>query len=191
MSKIGYVRCSTADQNPARQIEMMKEGGCSKVFSDMMSGKNTDRPGLKAMMEYIREGDVVYVESISRLARSTRDLLNIVDEFQTKGVEFISQKESIDTTTPQGRFMLTVFAALAELEREQIKQRQAEGIAIAKAQGKYKGKQPKQFDRYLFDQLYKEWKEGLITQKYMCRTLRMSRTTLYKYIKIKEEKEKK
>ena len=92
MSKIGYVRCSSADQNPARQLDLLKEEGCDKVFSDMLSGKNTDRPGLKAMLDYIREGDVVFVESISRLARSTRDLLNIVDEFQTKGVEFISQK---------------------------------------------------------------------------------------------------
>ena len=152
----------------------------------MLSGKNTDRPGLKAMLDYIREGDVVFVESISRLARSTRDLLNIVDEFQTKGVEFISQKEMIDTTTPQGRFMLTVFAAMAELERDQIRQRQAEGIKIAKEQGKYKGRQPIQYDRYLFDQLYAEWKKGNITQKYMCQKLKMSRSTLSRIIREKK-----
>lgn len=186
MSKIGYVRCSSADQNPARQLDLLKEEGCVKVFSDMLSGKNTDRPGLKAMLDYIREGDVVFVESISRLARSTRDLLNIVDEFQTKGVEFISQKEMIDTTTPQGRFMLTVFAAMAELERDQIRQRQAEGIKIAKEQGKYKGRQPIQYDRYLFDQLYAEWKKGNITQKYMCQKLKMSRSTLSRIIREKK-----
>lgn len=183
MSKIGYARCSTTDQNPARQKEFLKEVGCEKVFLDMMSGKDTNRPELKKMLEYVREGDTLYVESISRLARSTRDLLNIVDELNEKGVQFVSQKESIDTNSPQGKFMLTVFAAMAELEREQIKQRQAEGIAIAKAEGKYKGRMAIQFDRYMFEQLYKEWKDGKITQKYMCEKLRMSRRTLYKYIK--------
>lgn len=183
MSKIGYARCSTVDQNPARQELILKEAGCEKVFLDMLSGKDRNRPQLKKMLEYVREGDVLYVESISRLARSTRDLLSIVDELNEKNVQFISQKESIDTASPQGKFMLTVFAAMAELEREQIKQRQAEGIAIAKAQGKYKGRQAKQFDRYQFEQLYKDWKAGKITQKYMCEKLRMSRRTLYKYIK--------
>lgn len=187
MSKIGYVRCSTADQNPQRQIEMLKEKGCVKVFSDMLSGKDKNRPGLQAMQDYIREGDVVYVESISRLARSTRDLLSIVDDFKEKGVEFVSQKENIDTTTPQGKFMLTVFAAMAELERDQIHQRQAEGIAIAKKAGKYKGRTPIKYDHYLFDELYKEWKDGKITQKYMCQKLKMSRTTLYNLIKKKNQ----
>lgn len=183
MSKIGYARCSTADQNPARQEQILKEAGCEKIFLDMLSGKDRNRPELKKMLDYVREDDVLYVESISRLARSTRDLLTIVDELTEKGVHFVSQKESIDTTTPQGKFMLTVFAAMAELERDQIRQRQAEGIAIAKAQGKYKGRQAKQFDRYLFEQLYKEWKDGDITQKYMCKKLGMSQRTLYKYIK--------
>ena len=107
MSKIGYARCSTTDQNPARQEEWLKQQGCEKVFLDMLSGKDTNRPQLKAMLDYVREGDVLYVESISRLARSTRDLLNIVDQLTEKKVQFFSQKESIDTTTPQGKFMLT------------------------------------------------------------------------------------
>lgn len=190
MSKIGYARCSTADQNPARQEQILKEAGCEKIFLDMLSGKDRNRPELKKMLDYVREDDVLYVESISRLARSTRDLLTIVDELTEKGVHFVSQKESIDTTTPQGKFMLTVFAAMAELEREQIKQRQAEGIAIAKAQGKYKGRQPKQYDHYLFEQLYKEWKAGEITQKYMCKKLGMAQRTLYKYIKQYEANKK-
>lgn len=183
MSKIGYARCSTVDQNPARQELILKEAGCEKVFLDIMSGKDRNRPELTKMLDYVREDDILYVESISRLARSTRDLLSIVDELKSKGVQFVSQKESIDTATPQGKFMLTVFAAMAELEREQIKQRQAEGIAIAKAEGKYKGRQAKQFDRYQFEQLYRDWKAGKITQKYMCDKLKMSKRTLYKYIK--------
>ena len=181
--KIGYVRCSTLDQNPARQEQILKDFGCEKVFSDMLSGKNTDRPGLQAMLEFVREGDILYVESISRLARSTRDLLNIVDDLQKKNVQFISEKEKIDTTTPQGKFMLTVFAAMADLEREQIRQRQVEGIRIAKSAGKYKGRQPIQYDIFLFEQLYAQWKNGEITQKYMCRKLNISRSTLSRRVK--------
>lgn len=183
MAKIGYVRCSSADQNPARQEEILKKAGCKKVFSDMLSGKDRNRPGLQAMLDYIREGDVLYVESISRLARSTRDLLQIVEELQTKGVQFVSEEESIDTCTPQGKFILTVFAALSELERDQIHQRQAEGIAIAKQQGRYQGRQPIQFDKYLFEQLYKQWEDGDITQKYMCKKLHMSSATLTRRIR--------
>lgn len=191
MSRIGYVRCSTVDQNPDRQEEILKKSGCDKVFVDMMSGKDTNRPGLQAMLEYIREGDEVYVESISRLARSTKDLLSIVDELNKKNVQFISQKESIDTATPQGKFMLTVFGAMAELERDQIRQRQSEGIAIAKAKGKYKGKQKKNYDHYLFEQLYKDWRNGVITQKYMCKRLDVSRSTLARIIRQKKTSENK
>lgn len=107
-----------------------------KVFIDKLSGKNTDRPQLQAMFSYVREGDVVVVSDFSRLAKSTRDMLQIVQELTDKGVGLVGLKENVDTDTPQGRFMLTVFAALAELERETILQRQREGIAIAKQQGK-------------------------------------------------------
>ena len=182
MAKIAYIRCSTEDQNPARQEETMRSLGCVKVFTDMLSGKDTNRPGLQAMLEYVREGDTLYVESFSRLARSTRDLLQIIDQLHQKGVQFISQKECIDTHPPQGKFMLTVFAALSELEREQIRQRQAEGIAIAKRNGKYTGRQPIHYDHYLFEQLYRQWKAGEVTQKYMCKKLNMSRTTLSRRI---------
>ena len=185
--KIGYYRCSTTDQNPARQEQILHDIGCEKVFSDMLSGKDRNRPGLQEMLGYVREGDVLYVESFSRLARSTRDLLEIVDELKQKKVTFVSQKEGIDTDTPQGQFMLTVFAAMAELERSQIRQRQAEGIAIAKREGKYKGRQKKHIDSLLFDELYKKWKAGEITQKYMCQKLTISRSTLYRIIRTKEE----
>lgn len=137
--KIGYVRVSTQEQNTARQEVLMKDLGVTEVYIDRMSGKSSDRPELKKLMEYVRKGDTVIVESISRFARNTRDLLELVEQLTAKGVEFVSKKEAIDTTTPSGKFMLTIFGAVAELEREYILQRQKEGIAIAKANGIYKG----------------------------------------------------
>jgi DNA invertase Pin-like site-specific DNA recombinase len=116
----------------------MRELGVDEVFVDRMSGKNTNRPELVRMMEYVRHGDAVIVEAISRFARNTRDLLELVERLTAKGVEFVSKKEAIDTSTPTGKFMLTVFGAVAELEREYILQRQREGIAIAKRQGSTK-----------------------------------------------------
>ena len=106
----------------------MKILGVDEIYIDRMSGKNTERPELKRMLSFVRQGDTVIVESISRFARNTRDLLELVDLLTAKGVEFVSQKEAIDTATPTGKFMLTVFGAVAELEREYILQRQREGI---------------------------------------------------------------
>lgn len=140
--KIGYIRISTADQNTARQELLMEQLGVDEVYIDRISGKNTNRPELQKMMEYVRRGDTVIVESISRFARNTRDLLELVEQLSVKGVEFVSKKEAIDTTTPTGKFMLTVLGAVAELEREYILQRQREGIAIAKANVSIKGVSP-------------------------------------------------
>ena len=115
--KIGYVRVSTEEQNTARQEIMLRDLGVDELFIDKASGKNADRPELRRMMEYVRRGDTVIVESISRFARNTRDLLDLVEHLTEKQVEFVSRKEAIDTTTPTGKFMLTVFAAVAGLER--------------------------------------------------------------------------
>ena len=139
MARIGYCRVSTEEQNTARQEAALAD--CDKVFIDKASGKNTERPQLQAMLGYVREGDVLVVESYSRLSRSTADLLRIVETLKSKGVNFISLKERTDTTTPQGELVMTIFAGIAQFEREQLLQRQREGIAIAKEQGKYKGRQ--------------------------------------------------
>lgn len=130
MSKIGYIIVSTEHQETARQQEIMCDYQVDRIFSEKLSGANGDRPQLMAMLEYVREGDTLYIESISRLGRSTKGLLNIIDTLTAKGVTLISHKEKIDTDTPAGNFMLTVFAALSQLEREQLKQRQREGIEI-------------------------------------------------------------
>ena len=139
--KIGYIRVSTEEQNTVRQETLMEELGVDEIYIDKASGKSSERPQLKKMMQFVRRGDVVIVESISRFARNTKDLLNLIEDLSVKDVTFISKKEAIDTTTPSGKFMLTIFGAVAELERKYILQRQREGIEIAKKQGKYKGRQ--------------------------------------------------
>lgn len=179
--QVGYIRISTVGQNTARQEVLMRELGVETVFIDRMSGKNTDRPELKKMMAFVRKGDTVVVESISRFARNTRDLLELVEQLTQKGVEFVSKKEAIDTTTPTGKFMLTIFGAVAELEREYILQRQAEGIAIAKEQGVYKGRQP--IVRPDFERVVALWRSGKITAVDAQRRLDMKPSTFYRRVK--------
>jgi len=159
----------------------MQELGVEKVFIDRMSGKNTDRPQLKEMMIFVRQGDTVIVESISRFARNTRDLLELVEQLTKKGVEFVSRKENIDTTTPTGKFMLTIFGAVAELEREYILQRQAKGIAIAKEKGVYKGRQ--RIVRPEFENVVKLWRSGKLTAVEAIRRLDMTPSTFYRRVK--------
>lgn len=183
--RVGYVRCSTIEQNEARQLKMMTEQNAEKIFTDKASGKNTDRQEFKAMMSFVRTGDIVIVESISRIARNTRDLLSIVSELTEKGVEFVSLKENIDTTTPQGRFMLTVFGALAELERENILERQREGIEIAKSEGKYKGRKPVEYDEEKFVSLCKKWRAGDMTATAVMKELGLKPNTFYRRVKEK------
>lgn len=178
--KIGYVRASDEGQNTIRQEIIMEQLGVERVYIEKASGKNKDRPKLREMMDFVREGDMVIVESFSRFARSTRDLLDLVEELSEKGVEFVSQKEAFDTTTPQGKFMLTVFGAMAELEREQILQRQKEGIAAAKAAGKYKGRKPVKIDQALMKDIHARWYKGEITTAHAIKVLGVSRNTFYR-----------
>jgi len=181
--RVRYVRCSTAEQNEARQMKMMEDQKVEKVFVDKASGKNVDRKGFKAMMAFVREGDTVIVESISRIARNTRDLLSIISELTEKGVEFVSLKESIDTTTPHGRFMLTIFGALAELERESILERQREGIEIAKAEGKYNGRKPVPIDEAKFRAACARWRAGKMTATAAMLEVGLKANTFYRRVK--------
>ena len=190
MSKIGYIRVSTEHQEAARQQEIMGDYQVDRIFSEKLSGANTDRPQLKAMLDYVREGDTLFIESISRLGRSTKDLLNIIDALTEKGVSLISHKENIDTDTPAGKFMLTVFAALSQLEREQLKQRQREGIEIAKRKlpgdvsgGKYTGRKSLPTDWTRFGQLYGERKAKHITGRDFMRRMDMSANTFYRRVR--------
>lgn len=179
--KIGYIRISTAEQNVARQEVLMQELGVEQVYIDRASGKSKDRPELKRMMNFIREGDMVIVESISRFARNTRDLLELVEQLTEKQVDFVSKKEAIDTTTPSGKFMLTIFGAVAELERGYILQRQREGIDIAKKNGVYKGRKP--IERSNFNQVVARWKAGDMTAVEAMKKLDMKSSTFYRKVK--------
>ncbi|MBQ3427996.1 MAG: recombinase family protein [Clostridia bacterium] len=183
--KIGYVRVSTTEQNTIRQELIMKELGVDEIYIDRMSGKNANRPQLKAMLEYVRRGDTVIVAEISRFARNTKDLLELIEALNCKGVEFVSKKEAIDTTTPTGKFMLTVFGAVAELEREYILQRQREGIAAAKSSGKYKGRKPGVYKD--FEAVIRRWRSGEITAVFAMKTLGMSKSTFYRHVRATEK----
>lgn len=179
--KIGYIRVSTVEQNTIRQEVLLRELSVDELFIDKASGKNTDRPELKRMVAYVRQGDTVIVESISRFARNTRDLLDLIEQLTAKQVEFISKKEAIDTTTPTGKFMLTIFGAVAELEWEYILQHQHEGIAIAKEQGKYKGRKP--IVHPDFDRVVSMWRSGDISATEAMRRLNMKPSTFYRKVK--------
>ena len=181
--RVGYIRCSTIEQNEARQLKMMEEQNAERLFIDKASGKNTDRKAFKEMMAFVRAGDTVIVESISRIARNTRDLLSIVSDLTEKGEEFVSLKENMDTTTPQGRFMLTVFGALAELERENILERQREGIEIAKSEGKYKGRKPVEVDEKRFKEVCARWRSGEITATAAMQEVGLKPNTFYRRVK--------
>lgn len=159
----------------------MEKLGVEEVYIDRISGKNANRPELKNMMEFVRQGDVVIVESISRFARNTRDLLDLAEQLTAKGVEFISQKEAIDTTTPTGKFMLTIFGAVAELEREYILQRQREGIAVARSNGRYKGRKP--IHHPDFQLVVSQWREGKMTAVEAMKKLDMKSSTFYRRVK--------
>lgn len=181
--KFGYVRVSTEEQNEARQKTALEQCDVEQIYMDKLSGKDTNRPELKALLEYIRKGDVVIVESISRAARNTADLLHIVERITAKGAEFVSLKESIDTSTPQGKFMLTVFAAMAELERECILQRQREGIAEAQKAGKYKGRAPIKVDMKLFRDECIKWEAKQQTARTTMQNLGLKPETFYRRVR--------
>lgn len=186
MARILYARVSTEEQNLARQLT--EADNYDKVFMEKISGKNMERPQLKAMLAYVRKGDTLEVESYSRLARSTKDLLEIVEKLDELGVHFVSKKENIDTSTPQGRLMLTIFAGLAQFEREQSRERQAEGIAIAKAEGKYKGRKVITVDAKKFDVVYREWKADKLTARQAMEMLNLKPNTFYRRVKEYESK---
>lgn len=178
---IAYIRVSTVEQNEQRQIEAMKPFNIEKWFIEKISAKDTNRPKLQELLEFVREGDTIHVHDFSRLARSTKDLLDIVEQLSQKNIYLVSNKENIDTSTPTGKLMLTMIGAINEFERYNLLERQREGIAIAKRNGKYKGGKRKSVPD--FENGYQRYLRREISKVGLAKELRISRPTLDKLIK--------
>lgn len=190
MAKVAYIRCSTEHQRTDRQ-EVQMHNDIDKTFIEKVSGKSIEgREQLKACMAYLRDGDTLYVESISRFARNTKDLLTMIEELNNKGVAFVSLKEKIDTHTPQGKFVLTIWGAMYEMEREQILERQREGIELAKQRGAYKGRQPIKVDEKHFEKVVRMWKDGDITAVEAMKRLDLKPNTFYRRVKAWEQEQR-
>ena len=186
VQNIAYIRVSTEEQNYESQMEAMKDLEFAKVFTEKRSAKDTNRPELQNMLDYVREGDTVYIKDFSRLARSTKDLLNIIDILENKKVKLISIKEKLDTSTPAGKLMVTMLGAIYEFERANLLERQKDGIAVAKKEGKYKGR--KKINKPAnWHEVYSDWSCRKITAKKACELLNLKTNTFYNF--VKEEKE--
>lgn len=177
---VGYVRVSTVEQNEGRQLVTMNKYSVEKVFTEKVSGKDTKRPQLQAMINFVREGDTIVIHDFSRLARSTKDLLELVELFNSKGVKLISNKENIDSSTPTGKLMLTMIGAINEFERANLLERQREGIALAKEQGKYKGRKEVKVDNFGYH--YNKYLTRQVNKSQLAKELSVSRPTLDKLI---------
>lgn len=182
--KIFYCRCSTDHQNLDRQLEDAKKVGAEKIFQEKISGKNTDRKQLQEMLDYVRENDVVYVSEYSRLARSTSDLISIVEKLKEKGCDFCSLKENVDTSTPTGKLIFTIFAGLAQFERESILEKQRIGIELAKQKGVYKGRKPKTLPENA-EEIIADWKAKKISGVEAQKRLNVSAPTFYRIVNEK------
>ena len=179
--KIGYVRVSTVDQNEARQVEARKKYGIEKWYSEKVSGKDLNRPKLQEMLDFVREGDTIFIHDFSRISRSVKDLLSLIDLLEAKKVHLVSLKENLDTSTPAGRLMLTMIGAINEFERANLLERQAEGIAIAKAKGKYKGRKAIEINE-AFIEGYNKYLARKLSKSALAKELGVSRPTLDKLI---------
>lgn len=183
--RVAYVRVSTIEQNEERQVKAMEQHNIDKWFMEKVSAKDTNRPQLQAMLDYVREGDTIYIHDFSRLARSTKDLLEIVETLNSKNVTLKSNKENLDTSTPTGKLMLTMIGAINEFERANLLERQKEGIAIAKQKGAYKGRKAIEIDDSKFEIEYNKYMAREITKKELAERLNVSRPTLDKMIRAK------
>lgn len=184
-AKVAYARVSSQDQNLERQLEMFNSIKPDRIFTDKASGKNMDRPGFQNMLSYVRDGDHLYVASMDRLARNLKDLLEISELLQNKGVAIHFLKENLSLIpsgdqSPISKLLLSMMGAVAEFERSLIRERQAEGIAIAKTRGVYKGRPP--VSPELISQAQEKIAMGVPISR-VAKNLKIGRTTIYKYLK--------
>lgn len=178
--QLAYVRVSTVEQNEQRQIEAMNRYNIEKWFVEKVSAKDTNRPKLQELLAFAREGDVIHIHDFSRLARSTKDLLDIVEQLNAKGITLVSNKENIDTSTPTGKLMLTMIGAINEFERTNLLERQREGIAIAKREKRYKGRKAVNIPD--FERHYQRYMNREVSKSQLAKELNISRPTLDKLI---------
>lgn len=183
MANVAYVRVSTKEQNTGRQLEALKSFSIDRIYEEKVSGKDQNRPQLKAMLDYLRDGDTLYIESFSRLARSLSDLLEIVEKLNSKGVQLVSLKERIDTSTPSGKFQFHVFGALAEFERDLIRQRQREGIDLALKEGRSYGRPRIYINEEKILPVIKRWQSGEITAVEAMKITGLKKNTFYARVK--------
>ena len=178
---IGYARVSTTEQNLDLQTDALKRAGCEKIFTDRVTGARSERPGLDLTLPHLRKGDTLVVWKLDRLGRSIRHLIDTVGQLQEWKVGFRSLQDSIDTTTSGGKLVFHVFAALAEFERDLIRERTRAGLEAARARGK-KGGRPPKLDQKKRAQALTLHKDKSNTIADICRTLRIGRSTLYRYL---------
>lgn len=186
--RLAYVRVSTIEQNEQRQTEVLKSYEIDKWFIEKASAKDTNRPILKELLAYARPGDTIYIKDFSRISRSTRDLLDLLEELEQKQITLVSINESLDTSTPTGKLLVTMIAAINEFERNNLLERQREGIALAKQKGIYKGRQKIKTNDQQILELLQDKDKGYITITEIAKRLNISRATLYRRIEELQEK---
>ena len=179
---VGYARVSTHEQNLDLQKDALKAAGCEKIFVDQVSGAASARPGIDEAMAFLRSGDTLVVWRLDRLGRSLKDLIRLVGELEDKNIHFRSLEESIDTSNSTGRLVFHIFGALAEFERNLIRERTSAGLAAARARGR-KGGRPKALNQKERERAVRLYNERKNTVKEICRIMKISKTTLYSYLK--------
>ena len=182
-AKLAYVRVSTEEQNEARQVEALKQYDIDKWFIEKVSGKDMNRPKLREMLDYAREGDTIYIHDFSRISRSVADLMTLTKDLQERGIHLKSNKEGFDTMTPMGRAMIGFIAIINQFERENMLERQREGIEIAKREGKYKGRKPIDVNREQMAAVCERWRAGKITARAAMKELGLKSNTFYRKVK--------
>lgn len=180
---VGYARVSTVDQNESRQLEALKPYNCERLYIDKSTGSNVNRPEFRKMMDFVRSGDVVYVEDWSRLSRSVSDLLSTMEQLNKKDVRLVSLKENFDTSTPTGELMLILIAGINQFERANLLERQREGVEIAKREGKYKGRPPMKYNAETLDKVIDGIKNENKSITWGAKALSVTRQTMYNILK--------
>lgn len=184
--KIGYARVSTQEQNLDRQMDNLRAAGCERIFNEKMTGTKSDRPELKTMLLTLRSGDILVIDSFSRLSRSTKDLLHLVDQLTAMGVHLVSLKENLDTTTATGKLMLTMLSALSQFERDLIAERTIDGLKAARARGRHGGRPRSGTDKDR-QQAYAMYQANIMSCQDIANKFGISLSTLNRWVREKKQ----